>query len=307
LYLTLGSDTLHCEGIIPQEYNVTDIAIAVLPYGERLGASLATRSLDDLHWPLGRPARLKGGLVSDLTETDHLIVFPRKAMHFQLKWGTRAKVSVLVAEPAMIHGLHLKLLRMTYRRFYRVLSYDDALLKAIPNGIMHPFGTSWVPLDVAKKAKKTQHMSLIASAKKDSAGHLLRHELVDFVQEQHLDVAVLGRGYAPFVDKQDGLVPYRFSVVIENIQERNYFTEKLVDAVLCETVPIYWGCPNIGDFIDPACMIVCDTADEMRAAILAADQARYDSMAPALSAAKSQAAHWADLEGRAAKTILATL
>ncbi|MGJ8627729.1 MAG: glycosyltransferase family 10 domain-containing protein [Sulfitobacter sp.] len=283
-------------------------AIAVLPYmGARLGAKLATLPLDELHWPLGCPARLKGGVVGDLTLNDHLIVYPRNAMHFQLNWGTRAKVSVMVAEPAMIHGRHLKLLRWTYRRFYKVLSYDEALLAAIPNGIRHPFGASWVPHDAGEKATKTQHMSLIASAKRDSAGHLLRHEMVDFVQAQGLDVAVLGRGYAPFEKKEDGLAPYRFSIVIENIRESNYFTEKIVDAVLCETVPIYWGCPNIGDYFDPACMLVCENADQMKAAIVAATDAQYDAMVPALRAAKSQAAHWGDLEGRAAKAIQASL
>ena len=286
---------------------MTEPAIAVLPYGGRLGAPLAQRPLDELHWPLGCPARLEGGVVGDLTSDDHLIVYPRTAMHFQLNWGTRAKVSIMVVEPAMIHRRHLKMLRWTYRRFYRVLSYNNALLAAIPNGIRHPFGTSWVPQDAAEKAPKTHHMSLIASAKRDSAGHLLRHEMVDFVQNQGLDVAVLGRGYAPFEMKQDGLAPYRFSVVIENIREPNYFTEKIVDAVLCEAVPIYWGCPNIGDYFDPACMVICENSEQMKAAILAANVAQYDAMAPALRAAKTQAGHWGDLEGRAAKAVQASL
>ncbi|MGC1496649.1 MAG: glycosyltransferase family 10 [Sulfitobacter sp.] len=286
---------------------MTDTAIAILPYGSRFGGALSRRSLDDLHWPLGRPARLQKGVVGDLAPDDHLIVFPKTAMHFQLHWGTRAKVSAMVVEPSMIHSRHLKLLRWTHRRFYRVLSYDDALLGAIPNGIKHPYGTSWVPHDAAQHSAKTQNMSLIASAKRDSAGHILRHEMVDFVQDQGLDVSVLGRGYAPFDKKEEGLAPYQFSVVIENIQEPNYFTEKIVDAVLCETVPIYWGCPNIGDYFDPACMVICENAEQMKAAICAANTQQYKAMAPALRTAKEQAIEWSDLEGRAAKAIQATL
>jgi len=34
------------------------------------------------------------------------------------------------------------------------------------------------------------------------------------------------------------LTPYRYSVVIENVREPGYFSEKLVDALLCGTVPI---------------------------------------------------------------------
>ena len=148
---------------------------------------------------------------------------------------------------------------------------------------------------------------MIASSKRDTEGHLLRHELVDLVKAEGLDVAVLGRGYAPFEAKADGLAPYRFSVVIENLQEPNYFTEKIVDAVLCETVPIYWGCPNIGDFFDPKALIICNTVAELKDAITSADASLYAKMRPAVQAAKPQAVHWADLAGRAARAIHDTL
>ena len=282
---------------------MTDPAIAVLPYGSQLGAALAQVPLDDLHWPLGRPDRLAAGQVGDLLPDDHLIVYPKTAMHFRLRWATPARVSVMVVEPAAIHLRHLRLLRWTWRRFYRVLCHDDALLAAIPNGIMLPFGTSWVPDPSGLKIDKTRHMSLIASAKRDTLGHQLRHEMVDLVRDEGLEVEILGRGYAPFAEKSDGLAPYRFSVVIENIRERNYFTEKIVDAVLCETVPIYWGCPNIGDFMDTGGMVICEDAAQMKDAIRAASGGLYDQLAPALRAAKPQAAHWADLEGRAARAI----
>jgi hypothetical protein len=282
---------------------MTEPAIAVLPYGGRLGMALSRRPLDDLHWPLGRPARLAQGVVADLTAQDHLIVYPKTAMHFQPRWGTRANVSVMVVEPSAIHARHLGLLRWTYGRFFRVLTHNDALLAAIPNGIKHVFGTTWVHDHAERKIKKTAQMSLIASAKRDLEGHRLRHEIVDFVQSEGLDVAILGRGYAPFADKADGLAPYRFSVVIENIRERNYFTEKIVDAVLCETVPIYWGCPNITDFFPAEGLVVCDNADQIKAAIRAADTAQYNRLVPALRAAKATAADWGDLEGRAARAL----
>jgi hypothetical protein len=284
-----------------------DPAIAVLPYGSPLGAAMGAVPLDTLHWPLGRPDRLATGTVADFRPEDHLIVYPKTAMHLQRRWATRAHVSVMVVEPSVIHRRHLRLLRLTWRRFYRVFSHDDALLAAIPNGIPHTFGTTWVPEHAALKIEKTADISLIASAKRDFEGHRLRHEIVDRVQSKGADVAILGRGYAPFADKAEGLAPYRFSVVIENIRERNYFTEKLVDAVLCETVPIYWGCPNVGDFFPAGGMILCDTAEDVMRAIREATPARYAALLPDLRAAKPQAVHWADLEGRAARAIRDTL
>ena len=286
---------------------MSEPAIAILPYGSKLGKRLSVRPLDDLIWPLGRPARLAAGTVADLTRDDHLIIYPKTNMHFLPHLGTNAQVTAMVVEPAIIHARHLRWLRLTHRRFCRVMTYHEALLNKIPNGLFLPYGTTWVPEYEELSLNKTEHMSLIASAKRDHVGHQLRHRLVEHVQASGQDVTVLGRGYAPFERKSDGLAPYRFSVVIENAREKNYFSEKLIDAILCETVPIYWGCPNIGDFMDTAGMIICETEAEVQAAIAAASTAQFEALAPALRAAKPQAASFIDLELRATETLKASL
>lgn len=51
--------------------------------------------------------------------------------------------------------------------------------------------------------------------------------------------------------KLAGLLPYKYSMVLENSQQPNYWTEKLADAYLAWCVPLYWGCPNLSDYFDP--------------------------------------------------------
>ncbi len=278
-------------------------AIGVLPYGLTLGPGAAGRPISDLNWPLGCPERLRGGRIGDMAPDDHLILYPKTALHFRPRWHCPAQVSIMVVEPNIIHARHLRLLRVTHRRFFRVFSYDEDFLARIPNGIFLPYGTTWVPGWRDLNIEKTANMSLIASAKRDQPGHKLRHEMVEHVQQRGLDVQVMGRGYTPFKEKSDGLAPFRYSVVIENVRQRNYFSEKLIDAILCETVPIYWGCPNIGDFIDPAGMILCETGDQLRAAIAAASEAEYDRRLAALRAVKPAAAAYEDVETRAATAL----
>ena len=58
--------------------------------------------------------------------------------------------------------------------------------------------------------------------------------------------------------KEDTLFPYQYTFAAENGQERNYFTEKILDSVLSECVAFYAGCPNISDFVDPCCYIEID-------------------------------------------------
>lgn len=50
-------------------------------------------------------------------------------------------------------------------------------------------------------------------------------------------------------DKSAAIKPYPFSFVFENCSQQNYFSEKLLDALLLWSFPLYWGCPNLSDFI----------------------------------------------------------
>ena len=149
--------------------------------------------------------------------------------------------------------------------------------------------------------------SLIASAKRDSAGHQLRHRIVDHIRATGRDVAVMGGGYAPFERKADGLAPYRYSVVIENVREPDYFSEKLIDALLCLTVPIYWGCPNLGDFIDTGPIIECANRDDIMRAIRNASETDFEQRLPSIRKLKPELEKFCDFETRAAKAIRDTL
>ena len=279
------------------------VAIAILPYGNTLGPGLASRPTNDLIWPEGCPARLEGATIGDLLPTDHLIVFPKTSMHFRRNWGTRARVSLIMGEPSFIHAKHIRLLWLTYRRFFRVLTFSQTLLNRIPNAVLFPLGGTWVPDWRTRDLTKTRACSLIASAKKDTTGHKLRHAVVDQVRVNGLDVDVMGGGYAPFDDKADGLAPYRYSVVIENMREQNYFSEKLLDAVFCDAVPIYWGCPNLPDFLDPAGIIQCQSESDIVAALTDMSETDYAARLPQLKALRAQLEPYADIQMRAVTTL----
>lgn len=278
---------------------MTAPAIAVLPYGLSLGPHLSAVPASNLIWPLGCPERLRGATVAAMGPDDHLIVFPRTATHFQTHRGTKARISLILGEPSTIHAKHLALLRISHRRFFRVLTFNETLLHRIPNGIFFPLGTTWVPEWRDLALGKTHMVSLIASAKRHSQGHRLRHAVADWARGCGQDVAVMGRGYSPFGSKAEGLAPFRYSVVIENVRERNYFSEKLVDAVLCDTVPIYWGCPNLERFIDPTGIIQCASEADIRAAVLAASQVDFAARLPKLQAIQPVLEQYCDLERRA--------
>lgn len=282
-------------------------AIGILPYGHHQKSGLQATPVEDLIWPLGCPDRLFGGTVADMRPQDHLLMYPRTLTHFRRRAAIQAKVSLMLFEPAFIHARHHALLRLTWRRFFRILTFDEILLTRIPNGIFFPLGSTWVPEWRTLDVTKDRMCSLIASAKRDSAGHQLRHAVADWARATRQDVELLGRGYAPFGRKAEGLARYRYSVVIENVRERNYFSEKLLDAVFCSTVPIYWGCPNIEDFFDPDGIILCSGEDDIRRALQDMSEADYAARLPRLQALQPVLDPYARVEERAARALLASL
>ncbi|OFZ29753.1 MAG: hypothetical protein A2622_11075 [Bdellovibrionales bacterium RIFCSPHIGHO2_01_FULL_40_29] len=58
------------------------------------------------------------------------------------------------------------------------------------------------------------------------------------------------------VDKLTTLKKYKFSICYENAYGiPGYITEKIFDSLTAGCIPIYWGAPNVTDFIPQACFI----------------------------------------------------
>lgn len=101
-----------------------------------------------------------------------------------------------------------------------------------------------VSLDVSNK---TLDVSCIASTKQDLPGHSKRFDFVQQIDDSGLNIDVFGRGRSRPLPggKLDGLLPYRYSIAIENTVHDDYFTEKILDCWLAGTVPIYFGALNL--------------------------------------------------------------
>ncbi|MFY9237579.1 MAG: glycosyltransferase family 10 [Roseovarius sp.] len=276
--------------------------IAILPYGAK-PKKLGDVPLDQLHFPLGAPLDLSGH-IRDLGPQDHIILYPNTWIYGPKAWGINAKCSVMVLEPKAIHKKHMVALRFLHRSFHCVFTCNPDLLNAIPNGKFLAFGGSWVSEWKTLDCAKTEMTSLIASAKRKLEGHKLRHALIDTLADQKHNINIMGRGFKPFEIKSDGLAPYRYSVVIENVCEPSYFTEKLIDAFLCETVPIYWGAPDIGQYFDTDGMILCDTLEDIKTALTKTSTADYAARQQAITDNKQTATAYIDFRKTAASIIL---
>jgi hypothetical protein len=123
-----------------------------------------------------------------------------------------------------------------------------------PNIFYNPAGSNLPWLSIYRDLPlKTKNVSLIASPKKITFGHAIRH----IVAEKFKDVIDVyggaagttrfGYGENIWPDKSNATVPYRFSIVIENDSYSTYYTEKITDCFASGTIPVYWGAPDIGE------------------------------------------------------------
>lgn len=117
-----------------------------------------------------------------------------------------------------------------------------------------------------RKIKKTKLLSSVCSSLYNMDGHKFRIDLLKYIESKNeLQIDIYGRenlfkfknykGSLPSHNKDDGILPYKYTFISENCDRENYFTEKLSDAILGETLCFYWGCKNINDFIDEKAFI----------------------------------------------------
>ena len=287
--------------------NKTEPAIAVLPYQSWKTFNLNSLSLDLLEWPLGRPDRLKNGTIRDMIKNDHLITFPRKSVFLFPRPLIKAKISVMIVEPDVIHNLYINISKYLHWRFYKILTKNKYLLEEIHNTSFFYFGSTFIQNSDKIDLQKKNMASLIASNQNRLTGHKLRHEVVQHIKNNNFNVSVIGRGYRPFENKEDGLKSYRYSIVIENTSELDYFTEKVIDACLLETIPIYWGAPNISKYFDTRGFIVCENIDQILQAIRTISIDDYNSKVEWIMKNKVKAAYHANCFKRAAQVIRSSL
>lgn len=199
-----------------------------------------------------------------------------------------------ILEPSAINSAPYKHVVENIDSFDLVLTHHAEMLQHGPKFVYYPNGMSWIAAHDWKQHQKRENVSIIASAKKTSEGHLMRHEVIrrvcgsgaNGINSINSKLDVYGRGYNPVDHKITALGPYRFSVVIENCSAPWYFTEKLLDCFATFTVPVYWGCPGIAKFFDTSGMCVVSSIEEITSSIdiLARDgEAIYRQMAPAMA------------------------
>lgn len=119
---------------------------------------------------------------------------------------------------------------------------------------------------------KNKFCSFVISEKNDSFHDTLnykyRHDLVKEILTTNLPIDIYGHGIKLYNDYNDprikhplewsldnpfGTIPfekYKFHICIENVNSNHYFSEKIINPLLSNVTPIYYGCKNIDNYFN---------------------------------------------------------
>ena len=184
-----------------------------------------------------------------------------------------------ICEPPVIHPWSYKFIDNTHDLFDLILTYDINLTKKYKNcKLINIPGTLLQP-ENCKIHEKTKLISLIAANKKMSVGHRFRFEVADKLSDDY-NIDLWGSAFKKFVNKEEAIKDYCFSITIHNCKVDDFYTEALVDCFLAGTIPIFWGCPNIENYFDAKGIIQFNTIQELEEILKNLSFEMYKNMIP---------------------------
>lgn len=175
--------------------------------------------------------------------------------------------------------------RNTFPRFYKGIENEFLYIhdtKKHFNVDLWYHGLTFDELSNSLNFEKTNVFSIINSNLNSLPGHIARNNFINKLTNT-FDLDLYGKFYTPnnkykgsLVRKADGLMSYKYTFNHENDFENNYFTEKILDGIMCETLTFYGGCPNIKSFINPNSFIEIDLNNEQESLYIIRDCLKTD-------------------------------
>lgn len=136
--------------------------------------------------------------------------------------------------------------------------------------------TGWSPRSLARRLRASLRGPIYTKDAARMQLHDFRLDFIEYFGDRGLDL--FGPGWSslsrlpkdrrpglktaasrakpvPYRKKVESLACYRFAACIENVMFPGYVTEKIIDALVAGTVPLYMGAPDVTDFMPESAFI----------------------------------------------------
>jgi hypothetical protein len=226
---------------------------------------------------------------------------------------------LMVLEPNQLFGIHDWAIQ-NHNLFSCILTGGQEILDNCPNALFFPMGITWLDkeyVDNVNNIQKRFEVSFLCGGKQRIEGHHLRHRLhkrgdeITIPKQWHYTLPDYdyNNGHHTVTDMYGKKILWEsmFTIAIENSSNRSYHTEKIIDAFISKTFPVYWGCPNLKELgYNPDGFIYCENEDQIIEAVNKLTPEFYAERKEAIDYNSELAKHYGDLFGRF-KTIITTL
>jgi len=169
--------------------------------------------------------------------------------------------------PDIIHSVlnEEKFVEYVSNNFDLVLTFKDRLLEKIPNSRRLMTTGTFLDIETLNIDKKENSISFFMSNKSFTLGHQLRHKVFNHMKNKNIinEFSYQQLMTPPMVSKNIMYDKYKYSIIIENEKSNFYLTEKIIDCFLTKTIPIYWGCPSVGEFFNIDGILKFDSIEEL--------------------------------------------
>lgn len=181
---------------------------------------------------------------------------------------------VCLWEPQEIMNLNQEAIHGYNNKTYNfIMTHNEELLKIIPKSYLFEVGTTWI-WNYSFPVKEFSVSSLVGS-KLMAEGHQLRQKIwykenkiknipTRFFLSGNGGLGIENYNKNPILGEEKfPLFDSKFHICIENTKRDNWFTEKIIDCFQTKTIPIYYGCPNIGDWFNTNGIIVVNNVNDI--------------------------------------------
>lgn len=192
-----------------------------------------------------------------VNKNDKLVIYTDNSLNL-VDNKIETKIAWLLESP-MVSKSQQNWIKNNSNKFDIIFTSNSDLLDIGEKSKFLPVGGCWIKLEDQKIWNKNKLISIIASSKSYTDGHMQRQNVIKNIHK--MDVYGRGHNFIPY--KLKGLKDYMFSIVIENTKKDYYFTEKLIDCFMTGVIPIYWGCPSISHFFNGDGIITFDNIREL--------------------------------------------
>jgi len=217
-----------------------------------------------------------------------------------LEHSKTSNIKVLVQiEPPEIQD-QKKIFIENHKIFDLILTWDEDILDSCDNAKKFIFGTCWIDFDSFKPNKRNK-ISFILSNKNYAPGHILRHGVWGYLSNKTSinNFELLKIMTPPRIESKNILFEdSKYHIVIENCSRKNWVTEKLIDCLSTKTIPIYWGCSNIGEIFNEKGIIKFKNIDELNFILETLDMDFYEKSINVIEENYEKSKEYFDFYGR---------